>query len=134
VLDPLPRWVSADVLATGDLLIGGQTVPGEGVRARAIQQRVLSGAGVDELAGAGVGWVVIESGKGSIPLAPLDLPVSYRDDQLTLYRIGGDHPAAQHRGVMIAVHLLWLATLAAGGAGALVGAIRSRRLARHTDK
>ena len=34
VLDPLPRWVSADVLTTGDLVIGGQVVPGEGERAR----------------------------------------------------------------------------------------------------
>ena len=44
VLDPLPRWVRADVLSTGDLTIGGRTVPGEGERARAVQQMLLSGA------------------------------------------------------------------------------------------
>ena len=44
VLDPLPRWVSADVLSTGDLVIGGQTVPGEGERAREVQRLLLSGA------------------------------------------------------------------------------------------
>ena len=38
VLDPLPRWVRADVLTTGDLTIGGRTVPGEGTRAREVQQ------------------------------------------------------------------------------------------------
>ena len=34
VLDPLPRWVRADVLTTGDLTISGRLVPGEGGRAR----------------------------------------------------------------------------------------------------
>jgi len=130
VLDPLPRWVSADVLTTGDLVIGGQTVPGEGERARQVQRMLLSGAGVDELAGAGVGWVVVESGKGPIPLAPLTLPLAYRDEALTLYRVGGDHPAAEHRGELIAAHLVWLATLGVGAVGTLVGASRSRRARR----
>ena len=35
VLDPLPRWVRADVLTTGDLAISGVVVPGEGNHARA---------------------------------------------------------------------------------------------------
>jgi hypothetical protein len=86
VLDPLPRWVSADVLTTGDLLIGGRTVPGEGERARVVQRLLTSGADAGEVAGAGVGWVVVES-PGSTPLA---LPVAYRDDDLTLYRVGGE--------------------------------------------
>ena len=127
ILDPLPRWVSADVLTTGDLVIGGQPVPGEGGRAREVQQLMLSGASGGELARAGVGWVVVESGKGSIPLAPLHLPVAYRDDQLTLYRVGGNHPAAAHRGVMIGTHLGWLLTLGVGAVGTVVGTARSRR-------
>ena len=65
VLDPLPRWVRADVLATGDLTISGQTVPGEGGRARALQQLLAAGADREALAGAGVGWVVVESGGDS---------------------------------------------------------------------
>ncbi|MDA0252925.1 MAG: hypothetical protein O3A42_18610, partial [Actinobacteria bacterium] len=44
VLDPLPRWLRAEVLATGDLLVAGQTVPGEGARAREVQRLLLSGA------------------------------------------------------------------------------------------
>ena len=57
VLDPLPRWVRADVLTSGDLTIGGRTVPGEGERARAVQQMLLSGADRDQLAAAGsAGW------------------------------------------------------------------------------
>lgn len=114
VLDPLPRWVSADVLATGDLLIGGRTVPGEGERARLVQRLLTSGADAAEVADAGVGWVVVESGG-----ATLALPVAYRDGDLTLYRVGGDHPAATHRGVLISAHLIWLAALIVGAIGTL---------------
>jgi hypothetical protein len=112
VLDPLPRWVGADVLSTGDLSIGGETVPGEGVRARAVQQMLLSGADRDQLADAGVGWVVVESGGAADALAAL--PVAYHDDDLTLYRVGGDLPHAPGRGLVLAAHLIWLAMLAAG--------------------
>ena len=123
VLDPLPRWVSADVLTTGDLNIGGQTVPGEGVRAREVQRLVQGGAGVDELARAGVGWVVVEGG-GEPDLA---LPVAFTDDDLTVYRIGGERPGASHRGVMIAAHLVWLAALIAGAAGMVATTVARRR-------
>ncbi len=125
VLDPLPRWVKADVLSTGDLSIGGKTVPGEGARARAVQQMLLSGADRDQLADAGVGWVVIESGSAADTLA---LPVAYRDDDLTVYRVGGDRPHAPGRGLMLAAHLLWLALLAAGS----VALISRRVLGRVT--
>jgi hypothetical protein len=68
VLDPLPRWVRADVLTTGDLTISGQTVPGEGGRARAVQDLLLAGAPADRLAAAGAGWVVAELGSHRAPL------------------------------------------------------------------
>lgn len=121
VLDPLPRWVSAEVLTSGDLNIGGRTVPGEGSRAREIERLVQSGAGVDELAAAGVGWVVVEGGGG----ARLSLPVAYADDDVAVYRVGGDRPAASHRGTMIAAHLAWLAALLAGAAGMIAALRRS---------
>ena len=127
ILDPLPRWVSADVLTTGDLVIGGQTVPGEGNRAREVERLVRSGAGADELARAGVGWVVVEGGiekKGETRLA---LPVAFADDDITVYRVGGERPGASHRGMMIAAHLVWLAALLAGAIGMLATALRRRR-------
>ncbi|MGV0774409.1 hypothetical protein [Mycolicibacterium elephantis] len=117
VLDPLPRWVRADVLSTGDLNIGGQTVPGEGRRARQVQGMLLRGASRDELAQAGVGWLVVES--GSAP-ALSDLPVVHQDEDLTLYRVGGDHQQASGRGLVVAAHLGWLAALLAGLAGMTV--------------
>jgi hypothetical protein len=124
VLDPLPRWVRADVLSTGDLSIGGETVPGEGERARAVQQMLLSGADRDQLADAGVGWVVVESGGAADTLA---LPVAYHDDDLTLYRVGGDLPHAPGRGLVLAAHLVWLALLFAGLVGGVSAAWRVRR-------
>ncbi|MGW4096744.1 hypothetical protein [Mycobacterium sp. NPDC004974] len=110
VLDPLPRWLRAEVLTTGDLSIGGQTVPGEGVRARAVQDLVLSGASDQQLAEAGVGWVVRES-----------------DRDVSVHRVGGSAPTASQRGVMIAAHLVWLGVLVGGAAGMAVSAWRGRR-------
>lgn len=123
VLDPLPRWVSADVLTTGDLVIGGTTVPGEGEAAREVEKLVLSGADVEELARAGVGWVVVEGGGPP----RLTLPVAFADADLVVYRVGGDRPAAPHRGVMIAAHLVWLAALVGGAVGMIAAAVTRRR-------
>ncbi|KAA0111238.1 hypothetical protein [Mycolicibacterium sp. P1-5] len=126
VLDPLPRWVRADVLATGDLTISGKSVPGEGGHAREVQRMLLAGAPAETLAGAGVGWVVVESGSaGSMGIAQqslAQLPVAYRDTELTLYRVGGvSQPAPQgKRAAVVAAHLVWLALLIGGGIWALV--------------
>jgi hypothetical protein len=62
VLDPLQRWVRGDVLATGDLVISGVTVPGEGAHARAVQELLLTGPDPSALASSGVAWLVVESG------------------------------------------------------------------------
>lgn len=121
VLDPLPRWVRADVLSTGDLTIAGRTIPGEGARAREVQRLLISGAGREQLADAGVGWVVVE---GSAP--DLALPVAYRDTDLTVYAVGGDAPASPHRAVMLAAHGVWLGLLSFGLFGMLVLRLRRR--------
>ena len=42
-------------------------------------------------------------------------------------RVGGNHPGARHRGVMIAAHLGWLAALLTGAAGMIATAIGRRR-------
>lgn len=115
VLDPLPRWVSAEVLSSGDLVIGGQTVPGEGARGREATRLLLNGASQRELADAGIGWVVVESG-----WAALDLPVAYRDGDITLYEIGGTAPAASGRALLIAAHVVWLVILVGAGSGTLI--------------
>lgn len=133
VLDPLPRWVRADVLTTGDLAISGVVVPGEGARARAIQDLLLAGPDPSVLAHTGVGWLVVESDSaGDIGAASRTLDAlmpMYRDDQVALYRIGGDTAGASaaRRAATLAAHLAWLTLLIAGAAGAVISAVRWRR-------
>ena len=124
VLDPLPRWVRAEVLTTGDLTVAGRTVPGEGDRAREVQQLLLTGADREKLANAGVGWVVVESEGESMPLA---LPMAYRDNDLAVYRIGGYHPPASGRGIVLAAHWVWLALLLGAGGVTLWRVFARRR-------
>jgi len=105
VLDPLPRWVRADVLSTGDLVVSGRTVSGEGNHAREVQRLLAGGADRATLAAAGVGWVVTETGSQ----APGQLTIDYSDGGLTLYRIDGVSPVAPQwkRIVVIIAHLIW---------------------------
>jgi hypothetical protein len=130
VLDPLPRWVRADVLTTGDLTISGDTVLGEGGWARAVQNLLLEGADAARLADAGIGWVVLESGSagetGSAATTLAQLPVAYQDSEMTLYRVGGDADGASNgrRLVVLVAHGVWLAVLLAGAAGTV---LRRRR-------
>jgi hypothetical protein len=71
---------------------------------------VADGASRERLAAAGVGWVVAESGSPA-----LNLPVAYRDGDLTLYRVGGTAPTASGRGLLIGAHLVWLGLLVGAG-------------------
>jgi hypothetical protein len=133
VLDPLQRWVRADVLSTGDLTISGRSVPGEGRRARDVQRLLLDGAEPAELARAGIGWVVVESGTageiGSAAKTLAALPVFYHDADMTLYRVGGDAAGAgaSRRTLMVLAHLVWLAVLAAGAVGTATEAVLRAR-------
>jgi hypothetical protein len=132
VLDPLPRWLRADVLSTGDLAISGLVVPGEGDRARTIQELLRSGPDPSALAPAGVGWLVVESDSagdmGSAARTLGALTPVFRDEELTLYRIGGADagvPSDRRRATVLA-HLAWLAMLIVGASGALVAGVRRR--------
>ncbi|MGC2655658.1 MAG: hypothetical protein WA317_19120, partial [Mycobacterium sp.] len=130
VLDPLPRWLRADVLVTGDLTISDVTVAGEGSRARAIQRMLLAGTTPAALKAAGVTWLVVESGTpgetGTAARTVSALPRAYRDGDLTLYRVGGGTgpAAAAARRAAVIAHLAWLAMLTAGAVGMAVSAWR----------
>jgi hypothetical protein len=136
VLDPLPRWVRADVLITGDLAISGLTVPGEGTHARAVQELLLAGPDPSALAPAGVGWLVVEPDSGGdmgAAARTLDaLTPVYRDDEFALYRIGGDTAGASpaRRRAAVIAHLAWLAVLIVGAGGAVVSRVRRQRSER----
>ncbi len=131
VLDPLPRWVRADVLITGDLTISGVTIPGEGNRAHQVQRLLLAGADPNALRRAGVGWMVVElRTPGDMGLAARTferVPMAYRGRELVLYRVGGDTASAsagRRLAVMIA-HLVWLAMLAGAAIGGMVAGWRN---------
>ncbi|ORV97539.1 membrane protein [Mycobacterium kyorinense] len=130
VLDPLPRWVRVDVLTTGDLTISGVTVPGEGSRARAVQQLLLTGTEPGELARAGVAWLVVEEDTpgeiGSAASTFKRLPAVYRGPDLELYRVGGEsfRAPADRRVAVLVAHFVWLAMLVAGGVGTAVAGWR----------
>jgi hypothetical protein len=138
VLDPLPRWVGADVLTTGDLAISGVIVPGEGAHARAIQQLLLAGQEPSALAAAlskaGVKWLVVESDSagdmGASARTVSQLPAVYRDNEIALYRIDGVSAGvpADRRDAVLVAHFAWLALLLAGAAGLLAGRWRRQRV------
>ncbi|MCV7089472.1 hypothetical protein H7H80_05905, partial [Mycobacterium interjectum] len=118
---------------TGDLSISGVVVPGEGDRARVVQDVLLNGPDPGALAPAGVGWLVVESDSaGDMGAAARTLgaltPV-YRDDELALYRIGGDTAGVSpdRRTATLIAHLAWLAMLLGGAAGAVLCRVRRRR-------
>jgi hypothetical protein len=130
VLDPLPRWLRADVLVTGDLTVSGVTVAGEGNRARAVERMLLAGTDLTALQAAGVTWLVVESGTagetGAAARTVRALPTAYRDADLTLYRVGGTagRAAAGARQAAVIAHLAWLAMLTAGAVGMAFSAWR----------
>ncbi|KAA8961791.1 MAG: hypothetical protein F6Q13_12460 [Mycobacterium sp.] len=135
VLDPLPRWLRADVLTTGDLTVDGVTVPGEGGRARDIQRLLLTGTNPDALARAGVRWLVTERGTpgetGAAEKTVGGLPVVYRGPDLVVYRVGGGSSSAARgsggrRSAVLTAHLLWLTMLVGGTAGMAVAGLRRR--------
>ena len=133
VLDPLPRWVRANVLITGDLIISGVTVPGEGNRAHEVQRLLLAGGDPSAVRRAGVGWLVLEKGSpgdmGSAARTLEHLPVAYRGRDLTLYRVGGTSTGvpADRRLLAALAHVVWLAMLISGAIGMTV----STRALRH---
>ncbi|WP_280437056.1 hypothetical protein [Nocardia carnea] len=113
VLDPAPRMLPRDVLQTGALPVRGETVAGEGVRARTVENLLLAGGDATELARLGVGWVLVEQntpgpmGDSAATLAQLK-PV-FDSDELRLYRVPEvtPRPAPQHRALVIGAHSLW---------------------------
>ena len=60
VLDPAPRLLDTRVLVPGDLVVSGETVSGEGDRARRATDALLRGEDPQALADLGVRWVLDE--------------------------------------------------------------------------
>lgn len=114
VLDPAPRFLPLDVLQTGQLVVAGGTVGGEGSRATQVEDLLLAGGGAAELSALGVGWVLVERDTpGQFDANSLrDLDRVFADDYLELYRVPGSIAPQQDSGidraVVIAAHLAWV--------------------------
>lgn len=141
VLDPAQKILPANVLTTGNLLVSGTEVTGEGTTAAEVEDILLSGsAPADEklaaaLASRGVGWVLVEDSPGPLgnsadALAELDLV--YDGERLILYRVPGaiDLPPAANRTGVYGTLVLWLSVLGGSLMVALYAATRRPRPAR----
>lgn len=85
VLDPLPRYVDADVLVDDTLWVGDTEVAGENPRVAEVRQVLAGGA---PAAATGVRWVVVQrlaGGPGVDPAMLAGLREVYAGDDLTLY-------------------------------------------------
>ncbi|MBX5332927.1 hypothetical protein HQO90_18185 [Rhodococcus fascians] len=119
VLDPAPRMLPLDVLQTGELLVAGGTVRGEGKRATDVQNALLAGDSADTLAALGVGWVLVENttpgelGNAQQTLDRLD--AVYSDEELSLYRVP-DPAMLESRSAtaVVLAHLAWALLLLGG--------------------
>ncbi|PQP22957.1 hypothetical protein [Rhodococcus opacus] len=139
VLDPAPRMLPEDVLQTGELVVAGGTVTGEGSRAQQVERVLLTGGSAAELAALGVRWVLVERdtpgprGESATTLAGLERQFS--DEHLELYRVVGDvarHEASDRaRATVVKAHVLWALLLAGGLLGAGVLEARTRQRRRH---
>ncbi|OZC56392.1 hypothetical protein CH289_06535 [Rhodococcus sp. RS1C4] len=132
VLDPAPRMLPLDVLQTGELLVAGGSVRGEGSRAEAVEQVLLDGGTPEDVAGLGVGWVLVERTTpgqlGNSAAALRQLTVEYEDDELALYRVPGEIRIEPTDDLaVVAAHLVWLVLLV-GGFG---WAVRTRKAGGH---
>ncbi len=126
VLDPAPRLLPVDVLQSGELVVDGRAVAGEGSRAQKVERVLQGGGSPSDLASLGVRWVLVERdtpgphGQSANTLAALQ--PWYSDEHLALYRVDGDVTArqasAQMRATVIAAHALWAALLIGGLLGA----------------
>lgn len=132
VLDPAPRMLPLDVLQTGELIVAGGTVRGEGSRAEDVEELLLAGGPAEQVNALGVGWVLVERttpgelGDSADTLAQLEL--AYEDDELALYEVPGDvMDTSSDNRLVIAAHVAWAVLLLGGLLRGTAGWIASRR-------
>ena len=88
VIDPLPRYLDADVLMDDRLLVGDRAVAGENRRAAEVRGALAAGRA---LAGLGVRWVVVQRVEGEPPVpsdALAGLRLVHAGSDLRLYENG----------------------------------------------
>lgn len=145
VFDPAFKALPAPVVGSGELIVSGTAVAGEG--SGLVERTLLAGAddgtndgagagggagtgierALDVLRGNGVGWVLVENSPGNMGNAPSILAALdsvYSDDDLHLYHVPGvierpERPSDLHYAAAWAAFGMWILCALAGPAGAL---------------
>ena len=122
--DPAVKTLPAPVLATGDLVVSGVAVGGEGSTSATVEKTLLDAPdhAIDVLRAHGAGWVLVENSPGEVGDSERvlsRLEVVYSDEHLTLHRV----PGAIERPERADRTLAWIALLA-WAAMALAGPVR----------
>ena len=122
--DPAVKTLPAPVLATGDLVVSGVAVGGEGSTSATVEKTLLDAPdhAIDVLRSHGAGWVLVENSPGEMGDSARvlsRLEVVYSDEHLTLHRVPGaiERPERANR------VLAWIALLA-WACMALAGPVR----------
>jgi hypothetical protein len=111
-LDPAPRWLGRPTITDDDLVVDGEAVEGEDLRAREVA-RVSDDPAA--LAALGVGWVLVERGTPGrdVPAAVTRLPLVVDGADLDLYRVPGarrgPQPSPGRVTAVVVSHACWLA-------------------------
>lgn len=144
VLDPATKILPAPVVSSGELIVSGQSVSGEGTTT--VERTLLGGAKrQEELASAlqslrdqGVGWVLVENSPGNFGdsadiVAALD-PV-YETPDLQLYHVPGviDPTTEPSQGAYTAAWMafgIWALCLLAGILAGLLAGVKEALLPR----
>lgn len=119
-LDPTPRLLRADVLETGELLIGGRSVDVTDSRATRAEAALLADASPASLADLGVGWILVEDDAATTENASrtfTQLDEVFTGDDLRVYRV--DEPrsyaaSGTDRTLVWIAHLWWVLLIANG--------------------
>jgi hypothetical protein len=88
VIDPLPRYVDADVVMDDRLIVGDKVIDGENRRAAEVRRTLSAGLPLSAL---GVRWVVVQRVEGAAPVPPAALAglrLVHAGSDLQLYENG----------------------------------------------
>jgi hypothetical protein len=110
-LDPAARWLPRPTVADDDLVVGGDVVEGEDLRAREVAAVADDPRALAEL---GVGWVLVEQGTPgrAVPSSVEALPLVVDGTDLDLHRVPdarpGPLPSPGRVTAVVLVHACWL--------------------------
>ncbi|WP_307796751.1 hypothetical protein [Williamsia soli] len=119
-LDPAPRLLRADVLQTGELVVGGRSVDAADSRAARAEAALVAGADPSTLADLGVGWVLIEGNSDAVGAADrtlAQLDTVFAGDDLRVHRVPEPRTyaaSATDRTLVWIAHLWWVLLIANG--------------------